>query len=54
MRMRMSVARTMSERRFTIAFTPKKGVSQTAITGMPPIESMRPWIRSKTKMSGTK
>jgi len=53
-RMRMSSDRTMSLPRLISPFTPMKGDSQTATTGMPPTWSMRPWIRSVTKMSGTK
>ena len=44
----------MSERRFMTPFMPQKGVSHTASTGMPPIVSMRAWIKSKRNMSGVK
>ena len=33
---------------------PRNGVSHTEITGKPHTESLRPWIRSVTNMSGTK
>ncbi|RYY80975.1 MAG: hypothetical protein EOO24_43015, partial [Comamonadaceae bacterium] len=36
--------------RLTRALGPLKGVSHTEITGMPQIESVRPWIRSVTNM----
>ena len=45
---RRSLARLMKP------FRPWNGVSHTATTGRPPIESTRAWIRSETKMSGTK
>ena len=44
----------MSLPRLTRPSTPENGVSQTPTIGMPLTESMRPWIRSVTNMSGTK
>ena len=44
----------MSLARLTAPSSPEKGDSQTEITGMPPIASVRAWIRSNRKMSGTK
>ncbi|EXI66876.1 MAG: hypothetical protein AW07_04568 [Candidatus Accumulibacter sp. SK-11] len=54
MRTRISRAMTMSLQRLTIPLSPTKGVSRTTITGTRPTASMRAWIRSVTKTSGTK
>src|SRR6476660_8963484 len=53
-RIRIRVARTRSLDRLSRPAGPRKGVSQTEITGRPHTESVRPWIRSVTNMSGTK
>ena len=45
---------TMSDRRLATPRKPVKGVSQTATTGVSPTECSWPWIKSVTKMSGTK
>ena len=50
----MSVASTRSLARFNTPAGPRNGVSHTEMTGSPQTESLRPWIRSVTNMSGTK
>ncbi len=51
---RISSDNTMSLSRLTTPSAPRKGVSQTEITGMPKTELVWPWIRSVKNMSGTK
>ncbi len=51
---RMRLAMTTSLMRLPMPETPRVGDSVSATTGMPWMWSTRAWIRSETKMSGTK
>jgi len=53
-RIRMSVASTMSLTRLTRSFAPVNGVSQMPTTGTPFMSCSRPWMMLMPNTSGTK